>query len=323
MDWDAVGQQVPVRRIPLPGYPYQSVRHWVETPAARGGAGQAALPGGQDIPPVTEPLSTQSAGTEPVGTAGTWPADGAAQAGQPEAAASPFTTLSWVETPARPARGRRRTFRWWRCSRPTRTAPWSYRRPAAAGMRVTRCSPAAATRRNGSGFRIRPGAAEDFEERMFAPLADRGAQPRVLVHAWTHGTAEPLTSSTVHERLDDSFHSLDAHPAGRPACGAAPGCPRCWAHPGLRDVSGAEAVDPAKAMTHGLVRTIALEDESVVCKLVDIGGGVRPDTLVAELGDWQVPGVVALRGDRRWTRTEQEFHPCPAPGPRCGRAAST
>ncbi|MEU9036336.1 type I polyketide synthase [Streptomyces sp. NPDC048352] len=298
--WDVVGQQVPLRRIPLPGYPYQSVRHWVDAPALRHGTGDSALP-----------ATGETAAPAAAGAVTDRPA-----AGQPAAAGSPFTTLSWEETPRTAS------------LRPPKDVPVVALLPAdpdraleltvalqRAGMRVTRVQPGGTYEEDGTGFRVRPGEAEDME-RMLRTLTGRGVLPRTLVHAWTLGAGQPLSSATVRERLDASFHSLVAltQQGARHAAGG--GMPALLVlTENSADVSGAEAVDPVNAMAHGLVRTVALEDERVVCKLVDVGAGVGEETLVAELADWQVPGVVALRGDRRWTRTEREYHPRPAPRP--------
>ncbi|MFE4976386.1 SDR family NAD(P)-dependent oxidoreductase [Kitasatospora sp. NPDC056651] len=299
VDWNAVGQHEPVRRVPVPGYPYRPVRHWVDAAPPRGTAA--------------------ASGTS--GVSGTAAQDGAElpapdRPARPETAGTPFTTLSWVDVPreAGPRAPRHTPALVMLPADPDRATEVSAALQQ-AGLRITRVQVGTAYEESGTAFRLRPGAAEDVE-RMFRTLAGRGNLPRLLVHAQTLDPLGRVTSGTVHEQLEGSFHSLVTLVQQGVRHTGRQGMPALLVlTENSVDVSGAESVDPVRAMAHGLVRTIALEDERIVCKLVDIGTGVAEDALVAELSQWQMPGVVALRGDRRWQRTEQEYHPLPASRP--------
>ncbi|MEU7747683.1 type I polyketide synthase [Nonomuraea sp. NPDC049158] len=75
------------------------------------------------------------------------------------------------------------------------------------------------------------------------------------------------------------------------------------------DVTGGEAVHPVRAMLLGLLRSYMLENPRAMCKLVDVQGDVTDDRLVAELRGRKRSEIVALRGDRRWVPGERELVP--------------
>ncbi|MEY9947164.1 SDR family NAD(P)-dependent oxidoreductase [Kitasatospora sp. GAS1066B] len=290
LDWARMAQQETWRRTVVPGYPYQRTRHWVETPAERSGSTEAAA-----AAVVNAVVGHEEAGREEP---------------EHEARPLPFYTLSWTEQPrgSGSARG----------GATTALALLPEDRSSAgevaaalqrAGLRVIPVTPGEAYRETAVGFRIRRDSTEDIE-RVFTALARRGSYPRLVVHAATLGAWAPPTVANAPGQTERSFHSVLAfvqqgarRAAGNPVPGLLVLTDRSV------DVSGGEQVDAVKATLHGLVRTLAVEEPGTACKLIDLGRGVPEEDLTDELADWSSHEVVALRGDRRWVRSEQQFVP--------------
>ena len=155
---------------------------------------------------------------------------------------------------------------------------------------------------------VRPG--EDFTD-----VAERQQAIDLVVHALTMRPWAEAGTATVDEQTELAFHSLlrlVQQAARYPSGGGTPGLLVLTER--SVDVSGAEPVDAMKSLLHGLVRTLPQEDSSTTAKLVDVGPGTDEDELVAELESWRRNEVVALRGTRRWTRTERPLTVMAAPG---------
>jgi acyl transferase domain-containing protein/acyl carrier protein len=288
IDWAAVDQEAPLRRLPLPGYPYQRERHWIDIAPAE---------------PVAEREPTERGTPVPAAVA------------QPEPE-SPFSTLVWAELPA--VRAPRVD------AEPTTAVvllPRDHERALdlipvlqQADLRVVAVRTADAYRESAAGFEVRDGDPDDLA-RLLGTLAERGTPAGLLVHALTLGEWEPPTSETVAGQLDDSFHSLLTlvQQGARAGGGHLPALLVLTER--SVDVSGSEPVDPAKATLHGLVRTLAEEQPATTAKLIDTAVTVAEDDLVDEIRDWQRSEVVALRGDRRWARVERSYTPAPSDRP--------
>ncbi|ONI91597.1 hypothetical protein ALI22I_08260 [Saccharothrix sp. ALI-22-I] len=284
IDWSAVDPE-PVRRVELPGYPYERQRCWIES--------EETVAAAEPVP--SAPATAPDAEDE-------WAAD-----------PSPFSTVMWQQTPLAESAGA--------VGEVTALALLPDERSRAldvvaalqqAGMRVIAVHRAENYRETaGGGFHIRPHVAHDHE-RMFATLAERGSYPGVVVHALTLGEWELPAVATVSGQLEDSFHTLlRLVQQGARKAGSA-GLPHVLVLTDRSvDVSGGEPVDPVKAVLHGLARTLPLEESRITCKVVDVGTGVDEDDLVAELGEWNRTEIVALRGRRRWTRAFDEYRPVP------------
>ncbi|WP_320068801.1 type I polyketide synthase [Micromonospora sp. RTGN7] len=282
VDWPAVRDGVPLRRVPLPGYRYQRSRHWIDARPETAAPAVVETPAG-----IVEEL--------------------------PPAPAAPFATLSWVEQAATagPAYGGVPTVAL--LPEDDTIALPLVLALQQAGLRIVPVRPGNEFRDEGVEFRVRPGRTADLE-RLLRTLADRGRSPRLLVHAWSAKDWEAPSPATTGEQLDLSCHSLvDLVQWGARAAGTGPA-------PGLivltsrsLDVSGGEPVDPVKATLHGLVRTMALEAPEQTSRLIDVGTGVTEDELVAELCAVGGEPVVALRRDRRWVRAERPYAPVAGP----------
>jgi acyl transferase domain-containing protein len=295
VDWAALRHDRPLRRVALPGYPYQRQRFWLDQPAGRGQpAPTSAVPEAGDAAVATAPAAV------------------------PAAAASPFSLRSWVEVPqpaaAAPGEGGSALV----LVPPDRA--WARMATAAvqrAGWRVVAVRAAATPGARSDGFGIRPGQPDDLDQ-VLAVLADRGESPSLLVHAWTLGDAGEPTSGNLEERLELGVHGLLAliqRGTRRPASGVAP--PVLVLTSRSADVSGVEPVDPDRAALHGLMHTLTAEAGLRAGRLVDIGAAGADPTgeLADELAAARDDVVVAVRGGRRWVARELPFAPAPAGRP--------
>ena len=291
VDWAAIDDGEPWQRTVLPGYQYQRSRHWVD--------------------PLDGPAAPYRAEERPAAA----PSAPAEPAVDEQAAAAPLSVLSWVEE-ARP---------------PVGTPSGAGAHALAllppsqdaslpllgvlqqAGHRVLRVRAEDAFRADGDEFGVRPGEPEDMR-RLVDELQSSGRLPTLLVHAWC---AEPWPRAgveTADEQLDKAFFGLVAlvqEISRRPVP-----TPRLLAVTTRSvDVGGTEPVDPVKAVTHGLVRTLALESPTLSCRLIDVGAGVSEDDLIDEVCLAGGAELVALRGARRWVRVERPYEPVAAPAP--------
>ncbi|WP_406859443.1 SDR family oxidoreductase [Streptomyces sp. HUAS MG47] len=288
--WEAVGQAPLRHRIPLPGYPYQRKRHWVDAPPA-------AL-----ADAMTAPDAPGAAHTAPPPTASD------AEDGQP----GPFSSLHWTASAPTPPN----------LTRAGATAVVFL--PAAearandvvaalerAEMHTIRIRPADAYRHDGDEFAVRPGVTADTKQ-VFGELARRGVEADLLVHAVAAAPWPAATTANVQQQLDDSFFSalsLVRHGLRTGGTGRVPELVALTS--GAVDVSGADPVDPVKASVHGLVRTLAAELPRQRCKIIDLSPHTPVDELRDELCRADDDLVVALRGRRRWVRRETPLRVSP------------
>jgi acyl transferase domain-containing protein/acyl carrier protein len=290
LDWSALDGDRDWKRVVVPGYPYQRKLHWVTPSTGPAAPKRADDTAGRSVgaePAAVEPVDRTDAAAEPTG-------DGTTS----------FSTITWVEAPARPADG------------PTPTLALAFL-PAdrdqaltvlspllQGGNRVVRVRPGERFSVSGDEFRVRPGEPADVEQ-VFARLAADGRHPDLLVHAWAVPPWDQPTGRTVDGQLDLSFVSLFAlvqHGTRRAVEGRFPRLLVLASR--VADVSGAEPLDPVKATLVGLARTLARE-APVAVKVVDVGPGTTELAVVAELTAADGQELVALRGHRRWVPIEQ------------------
>ncbi|MFL6123333.1 SDR family NAD(P)-dependent oxidoreductase [Actinophytocola sp.] len=169
VDWTALGQHPPVRRVSVPGYPYQRERYWIDS-----------LPG--DHHPV-EPVRESATET------------------------GPFATVEWVrgdrpaDAPAPPA-GRTALVMLPPSAERALDAVLAVE---GAGYRTVRIRPGDTYAEGDGEFQVRPGQPDDVTA-VCARLAERGVVPDAVVHAMTFDRAVP--EKDLGERLDAAFTSL-------------------------------------------------------------------------------------------------------------------
>jgi len=289
VDWAALDGEAGWRRVVVPGYPYQRKLHWV-TPST----GPAAPKRAADTTAADTGRSADAGAAERTDAA----------AAPAEDATTPFSTITWVEAPARSADGPKPSLALAFLPADRDQALAVLGPLLRAGSRVVRVRPGERFSVSGDEFRVRPGEPADVEQ-VFARLAADGRQPDLLVHAWAVPPWEQPTARTVDGQLDLSFVSLFAllqHGTRRAVEGRFPRLLVLASR--VADVSGAEPLDPVKATLVGLARTLARE-APVAVKVVDIGPGASESAVVTELGAADGHELVALRGHRRWVPQEQ------------------
>ncbi|NBE97995.1 MULTISPECIES: SDR family NAD(P)-dependent oxidoreductase [unclassified Nonomuraea] len=287
LDWRALDPARPVRRIALPGYPYQRRRSWIDLPDE---SGMPARPAHTSTGNATTPQPAEDAS----------PAD----------AASPrLTALTWTESPTpAPAAAQPRTAG----DALVLLPPGEPGNLVMAALRMAGYTPLALpwhdpAAREGDVLDRLAGDAARLEQ----ALAAIERPPILLVHATTVDTWTTVSSGTVDEQLRRSFWSL-FHLVQR-ASHALHRLPEIVVLTReSADVSGSEPVSPVKATLHGLIATLRQELPRRSCRLVDVGARTTPEDLAAELRAAHDDGLVALRGERRWTRG---VRPLPAPSP--------
>ncbi len=183
-----------------------------------------------------------------------------------------------------------------------------------AGAEVAAVRPGDAFAATSAGFLARPGNTGDLKD-VLGTLARDGRYPGLLVHAWTLGEPGWWDGLGLDGQLEHGFYSVLGltSQGARQAAGRLPGLLVLTER--SADVSGAEPVDPARAMLHGLVRTLTLEEPRVRSRLLDLTDGADEAALIAEVADPDPPVAVALRGSRRWARTERPLTLMPGTAP--------
>ncbi|GAB3988773.1 type I polyketide synthase [Actinoallomurus acanthiterrae] len=274
LEWPALRQGEPHQRVPVPGYQYQRSRYWAVP----------TQPETTTPQPQKAPVMDQA---EPV---------------------SPLSTLQWTERLPEKVGPYQDT---------TAVALLPARQEDAlplllalqqAGLHVIPVRPGKTFEHLGVEFRVRQGESEDLA-RVLRTVAGNGRPVDLLVHAWAVGGWAPPTAESAPEQLDLTVLSLfDLVQQGHRAAGSGPAPDLLVLTDRSVDVSGGELLDPVKACLHGAVRTLAQEMPRQSCRLIDLASGVSEDELVRELRVRDT-GVVALRRDRRWVRTERPYTP--------------
>ncbi|GAA4552146.1 type I polyketide synthase [Amycolatopsis samaneae] len=281
VDWDAYHEGERRSRVPLPGYPFQRERYWIEErPAA----------------PVTTKAASIDLSGDPRELLSSLPR---------KELRDWYYLPAWRQAVPPPA------------AEPPRDGPWLVFADAGpvadavagklAGARIVRVTA-------GSGFAaidddtftVRPGEAGDYTK-----LVDR-VRPRHVLHLWTLD-APPADAEASRWLLDRGYFSLLWLAK---ALGQGGECDLVVATAGAFNVSGTDAVRPELGTVAGPCQMVPLELSDVRCRQVDV---VAPKTpaqageiarrLLGELAADPAEAQVAWRGARRWL---SGFEPLPA-----------
>lgn len=296
VDWTAIwgtGQRL---RVPLPTYPFQRARYFIEP-----GAGQAAA----------EPARAWPERNDDIATWG-WRPQWRPRAAEPEAdpddlqAATPRTWLIFTDTVGLAAR--------------------AVARLRAAGHRVVTVAAGDSFARTADdAWIISPERGREDYDRLLQDLAHHGIAPQRIGHFWLVTAAETYRpgSSFFHRNLEQGFWSLlflgqalaeESLPRPVHLTAFTTGAAQVRAE-GLRH--------PEKAAVQGPLRVIPRELPGVTCSSLDLvlpvkgGWDTLTDHVLEELLTEPAPGTAALRGDRRLALTwrAQPLPAAPAPIP--------
>jgi amino acid adenylation domain-containing protein len=297
LDWQALHAGAPGRRrrrLPLPTYPFERQRYWVEPRPGHGAA----------------------AGAEAGPAAG--------EARQPDLA-DWFQAPFWRQTLRRalPASGGEAATCLALLDR--RGPPLLERlteRLQAAGQAVVVARLGERFSRVGeSSFTLDGGRSEDWDA-LFAELAAAGRLPRRIVHAWNVDAEPGRAAEPALDRLADtqlrSFDSLVL--LAQALARAAPGetARIVVLSDNLQKVAGEPALCPGKALLLGPVRVIPQEIQGLSCQSIDLllpapGSKAEADLvddLAAEIAAPELgEPVVAYRGGSRFIRGFEAWRP--------------
>jgi len=280
VDWEAVSAEGPRRRVPLPTYPFERRRHWIE-------------PAGRQPPAAPAPVP----------------------AGSRAEIADWFWVPAWSEDPSPAASGappERRGESWLLFADRHGLAERMATRLREAGARVVIVSAGEAFQDLGDGhFSIDPRRGAAYVELLRRLNADAGLPDRVI-HLWTVAMktpADPTPASFEHWQ-ELGLHSLlllaqalDNHPDRGPIS-------LLVVSTSLQALVDGEPTAPEKATVLAACRVIPREVERVSCRSVDISlpPAASPqeealiDRLLAEARRAGGEDEVALRGRGRWVR---------------------
>src|SRR5579864_6553426 len=283
VDWRAFWAGERRRRVPLPPYPFERRRHWIE-------------------------LAAQAAGST------------AAPARRPDLA-SWFYVPGWrqgIPAAALPRAAAEPPGRWLLLLDGHGLGAGLAARLERRGCEVaTAVAGPGFARRPPHGFAVSPHGREDLGA-LLGELDAEGRFPDTIVHLWSVGAAGAAAAAGEPEApaagaLELGFHSLAALAQ---ALGRWPAreVRVVVVSTGVQAVTGAEELSPEKAALLGAVRVVPQEMPRLSWRSVDVempaaGGGGRErqiDRLLDELLAADPGADVAHRGDRRWV---QAFEP--------------
>jgi amino acid adenylation domain-containing protein/non-ribosomal peptide synthase protein (TIGR01720 family) len=277
-DWAGFAAGERRRRVPLPTYPWERQRYWIDRQPG------AALLGAE-----------RRAGPDRRVSVPTWRRALAA---------------------ARPEEGRLAGTRWLLFVDGAGLGAELARRLADAGAWVATVEPGERFEPAGErAFRVRPGSGDDYRA-LLSSLRAAGAVPRDVVHLWSVGGAQEGSVGSGRAAYERGYASLLLLARALEHDGAEESRIHVVADR-LHEVSGGEAVDPARATLLGPCATIPAEFPGIGCRVVDVRVGADAaglaDHLLAELASGEAGDApVALRGWRRWTQAARRVPPAPA-----------
>jgi acyl transferase domain-containing protein/acyl-CoA synthetase (AMP-forming)/AMP-acid ligase II/acyl carrier protein len=287
IDWNAFHQGERRRRLPLPTYPFERQRYWIDARRLSTSAGERSAVRAAPVPAVSKRPDV-----------GSW-----------------FYTPAWRRSFLAPGGRSLAGETWLLFDDGAGLGAALSPRLRAAGARVVRVRPGEAFTPAGDGSFLLPVG----EPAAYRELLAEVGRPQGIVHLWSAASGSAAALDRV---LDRGFYSLlflgqalsgeGAKGALRLIAGSANAC----------EVIGGDLLAPAQATLAGPVLVLPREVSGVSCRWVDFDlreGGQAALTeaaglLAAEIaGTDETEGKVAFRGGYRWV---EKFEPVllPAPG---------
>jgi len=265
------------RRLPLPTYPFEHERYWLDTPTEVSPAFEDAVD-----PPATD-------------------------------AGSPFYRFGWVPWgPVAATTGPAdHSTRWLVFHGGGATSARVVQALEEAAHEVIQVLPGDDfEEKDAATVVIRPGHDADYVA-LLSRLADQGRLPVSVAHLW--GLAPD--SGSAHDTVATGFLSLIYLTKALERVAAGPTRVDVVADR-LHQVVGDEALSPEKACLLGACRVIPQEHPRITCRLIDVelgadddsGASAAAEAVVAELSAASCEPVVAYRRGRRWLQTVERFH---------------
>ena len=269
IDWDALHAGETPRRIPLPTYPFERQRYWIEPGGKLFGAKSPAAP-------VADSAKSEQ-----------W-----------------FHRRVWKKSPAEKTAPPEHAC-WLLFLDETGLGAGIAKQLKAAGHDVLEIAAGDKYRRTRAGsYVIRPGVRDDYDE-LLTDIVKHEHPPTRILHLWpvTGATA----GRSLDETLDLSFYSLLflAQAWGDQDLGAVEIA--CVSN-GLQSVSGENVVEPARAALLGPVRVIPKEFPEALCRSIDLDRNIQDlrkaaSDVIAECFLRGADSCVAYRQSERWVET--------------------
>ncbi|HEX9112550.1 MAG TPA: SDR family NAD(P)-dependent oxidoreductase, partial [Terriglobales bacterium] len=268
--WNALHAGEEPHRVPLPTYPFERQRYWIE-------------PGGKVL---------ASKGSE---------AALSAEAPQSE---QWFHRRVWKKSPAEKATPPNHEC-WLLFLDETGLGSEIAKQLKTAGHEVVQVVVGDKYKRTRAGsYVIRPGVRDDFDE-LLKDIVKHEHPPTKILHLWPFTSA--TVGQSLDQTLDLSFYSLLflAQAWGDQDLGAAEIA--CVSN-GLQSVSGENVVEPARAALLGPVRVIPKEFPGVFCRSIDLDRNIQDlgraaSDIIVECSLRSADSCVAYRRSERWVET--------------------
>ncbi|NMO19517.1 SDR family oxidoreductase [Pyxidicoccus fallax] len=277
-DWAGFSKKEQRRRMPLPSYPFERQRYWID---ARPGSGLGA------VRPAAAP-SASSAALEKKSDPADW-----------------FYVPSWKRAPlsrSATATGPAASLRSWLLfADGTGVADALAARLTAAGHSVVRVVPGTEFgQRNDGSFAVDPKRRED-QAALLDSLQAQGQTVEGVVHLWGVTSGNVLRDEALGVGFDSLVslaQALGAQSQPRHLMVVASGAAK---------VERADTLVPELATLLGACRVVPQEYPHLTCRLVDVDPGAESSALVerllAEFFMGAAEPVVAWRGRQRWVQT--------------------
>ncbi len=308
VDWNAFNADEPRQRLPLPTYPFERQRYWIEPKTQENGTRATTrvptpAPTGRgkrsdhvdwfyqptwEVSPLTVPGRES---IERVPARGTTPPPAASEASGQDA--SPW--LIFEDT--------------------TGLAEQIVQRLMQQGQQVVRVLLGEAfTRLDEYTFRIRPQQQADYEA-LCKVLHAQGQMPRTVLHCWSVSSQdETLADPNIFRaQQEQGFYSLISLTQAVAAQHYDEPMQIVAVSTHMQNVTGQEPLQPEKATILGACKVISQEHTTILCRSIDLAmpaGGIWTETACA---DWIIAEcttstpdlVVAYRDEKRWVQTYQ------------------
>ena len=270
VDWSALHSGESVQRVPLPTYPFERQRFWIDPDNQRSAS-----------------ISSLPVKTNAEDGINRW-----------------FHRRVWKRAAisTNPAPG---TACWMILADESALSSQIIAQLDTAGHQVIQVTSGQSYKRLGQGmYRVRPGVREDYDA-LLADLVKRKTPPQKIVHLWS--VCDPSTETSIDGLLDRSFYSLLflAQALGDQDLAK---IEIAAISNGLQSVSGESIVQPARAALLGPMKVIPKEFPDTACRGIDVDlKAGKPEEMasqiIAELSAPVADVVVAYRGQERWVES--------------------
>jgi acyl transferase domain-containing protein/thioesterase domain-containing protein/acyl carrier protein len=270
IDWNALHAGEAPHRVPLPTYPFERQRYWIE--------------------PGDKVLASQGAE--------------AARSAEVPQSEQWFHRRVWKKSPAEKTAPPDHAC-WLLFLDETGLGPEISKQLKTAGHEVLQVVAGDKYKRSRAGsYTVRPGVRDDYDE-LLKDIVKHEHPPTRILHLWP--VTGPAAGRSLDQTLDLSFYSLLflAQAWGDQDLGAVEIA--CVSN-GLQSVSGENVVEPARAVLLGPVRVIPKEFPGAFCRSIDLDRNIQDlkrvaSDIIAECSLRSEDSCVAYRQAERWVET--------------------